>query len=144
MRLFLKYLATVCAIAIFTSVSIGKLVDHGLILLENSRYQEWDNIARGSINAEVVILGSSRGMTSYNPHIIENGLNKDTYNLSYDAGSFSLQSSKFHLYLENNTTPKLIIQNIDLTHFSTNNVLIGENNMLPFREEALFKNHFSG
>lgn len=144
MRLFLKYLATVCAIAVVTSVSMGKLVDHGLILLENSRYQEWDNIARGSINAEVVILGSSRGVSGYNPQILSSRLGKKAYNLSYDAGTFELQASKYALYATNNKTPDVIIQNIDLTHFNPGDSLIGENNMLPFREEALFKNHFSG
>jgi len=144
MKHFLKYLAVICALTVVFWIGAGKMVDHGLIKLENSRYQEWDNIARGTINAEVVILGSSRGVSGYNPQIIGAGLNKKAYNLSYDAGSYALQASKFNLYLENNKTPELIIQNIDFTHFAANDSLIGENNMLPFRENDLFKTHFAG
>ena len=144
MSMFYKYLAIICAMTVFVSVGIGKLVDNGLILLENSRYQEWDNIARGFINAEVVVLGSSRGVSGYNPQILSAGLGKKAYNLSYDAGTFELQASKYALYAANNKTPDLVIQNIDLTHFNPGDSLIGENNMLPFREETLFRKHFSG
>lgn len=144
MKGFLKNLAIVTIITAALCVTVGKLVDHGLIQLENSRYQEWNQIARGTINAEVVILGSSRGVSGYDPRIIGAGLGKKAYNLSYDAGTFGLQASKYQLYAENNKTPELIIQNIDITHFNTSELLIGENNMLPFRETTLFKKHFAG
>jgi hypothetical protein len=144
MNKFLKYFVIICALTAVFWIGAGKIIDHGLIQLDKSRYQEWEAIAGGGINADVVILGSSRGVSGYNPQIIGEGLRKKTYNLSYDAGSFALQASKFDLYLENNKTPKIIIQNIDFTHFAANDTLIGENNMLPFRENDLFKTHFAG
>lgn len=132
MKKFLLYCTAIVMIAFCFSFTIEKTVDAGLIGLENSRYQDWDNILSGNINAEVLVLGSSRGMTGYNSEIIEKFLNKKTHNLSVNAGSYGLQRDKYTIYLKYNKAPSIIIQNIDLVNFQESKRVPDHLFLLPF------------
>lgn len=112
------------------SCALEYAFDFGLNTLKGSIYEEWSSIANGKINAEVIILGSSRGVVGYDSEIIENHLNRSTYNLSFDAASYNLQQVKLNSYLSVNKTPSIIIQNVDLAHFS-------KSSFIPFEKQFI-------
>ncbi len=117
MKAFFKYLIEILLITLIISFGIQYLSDNGLRNLKNSRYNDWENILQGKINSDVIINGSSRGDSGFNPRIIGNKLNSSCFNISYNAGKHNLQQYKFDIYIKNNKKPKIVIQNIDLAYF---------------------------
>jgi len=110
---------------VVTAIGYGlePVLDYGLNNLPGSVYEEWKNIVDGEIDANLVVVGSSRGVVSYNPVMLQEQLEHSGYNLSFDAASYNLQQSKLNVYLLNNKMPSIIIQNIDLSHFSKSIVI---------------------
>lgn len=110
--------------------ALEPFIDYGLESIESSDYKEWKNILDGNINADVIVMGSSRGKVSYDTEILEQGLGLKVYNLSFDGGSYNLQNIKLKAYLKHNKKPKLIIQNIDIVHFQTSKILINDRQII--------------
>jgi len=129
---FLLYVFKIIIFSFLVALFIQYLADLGLKKLDDSIYSDWNKILDGNINSDLVILGSSRGYVSYDPRIIEKTIGLTSYNLSINAGSYNLQNLKFESYLNKNRNPKVIIQNIDLTHFSKSNNLPEEFQFLPY------------
>lgn len=132
MKFFFKYIIQIVAVTLVFAFGIQYFSDNGFKQLKNSRYNDWTNILNGKINSEIIINGSSRGFVGYNPVIIGDKLNLSCFNLSFNAGSYNLQQSKFDIYLKNNKTPKIIIQNIDLAFFVKSTKLPDEEQFYPF------------
>lgn len=105
--------------------------------IENSIYQDWNRILKGEINSELLILGSSRGVVCYNPRILEEYTSLSSHNLSFNAGGYNLQELIYEVYLERNEKPKILVQNIDLTHFGVSKRLPDEHQFLPFYSDKL-------
>lgn len=123
-------MAVLLGVAYLVAMALQLVSDHGLKLQEKSVYEDWDAIVKGTVNADLVIVGSSRGYTGYNPMIIGDGLKMKAHNLSFNAGGYKLQERKLDIYLKNNATPKIIVQNIDLAHFSENRMLPDESQFI--------------
>ena len=75
--------------------------------------EAWYDLMNGDINADVIVMGSSRAWVHIDPLILDSILGVNTYNLGIDGRSFNSQIKKYHIYREHNNKPKLIIQNID-------------------------------
>lgn len=132
MKLFMvhviKLFLAIFAIAFF----LQWMADSGLKQLPNSKFEDWQDLFAGKIDSDVVILGSSRACVNYDPSIIEGELNLSTFNLGFNAASYNIQKTKYQWFIENNETPKIIIQNIDLSHFKPSSQVPDPNQFLPF------------
>lgn len=139
---FLIYCFKILFFSLLGAIILQSISDEGLKGIKNSRFEEWDNILKGGINAELIILGSSRGSVSYNPEIIGELTHLDAYNLSFDAASHNIQSAKYNIYLKNNLKPKVIVQNVDLAHFSNSSIIPNKNHFIPFSASDEFHLEF--
>ena len=78
-------------------------------------YQQWSGLYKDSLYADVVVLGSSRAWTQYNPAILDSILHTNTFVNGIDGSAINRQMIKYKNYCRiTNSKPKLIIQNIDL------------------------------
>ncbi|MEP0263920.1 hypothetical protein [Dokdonia sp.] len=143
MKRFFLHIVSIVGCVLILTFSLGYIVNQGLIHIQDSRFQEWNAILDGDINAEVVVLGSSRGVVSYDPTIISNSLGLTTHNLSYNAGSYNLQIDKYNIYRNKNRSPKIIIQNIDLSHFSPSTHIPNTIDLLPHTNMASVEDLFN-
>ena len=132
MRIFLFHILKVLGYSFILGFILQFMADEGLRKMENSGFSEWDQILKGEINADLIIKGSSRGAVGYNPEVIERITGLESFNISFDAGSHNLQEIKSILYDKNNSTPEVIIQNIDLTHFSISKQIPNKYQFIPF------------
>jgi hypothetical protein len=121
---------------LFFAIFFG--LEKSLILLRNSAPgreldKRLENILKGEINADVIILGSSRGARDIMASNIADSLNTTAYNLSYPGSDIS-----FHEYLLeklvkfNNKKPKLVILAAD------DPVELILNNTIYFRLDRLY------
>ncbi|MCC8358508.1 hypothetical protein [Salinimicrobium sediminilitoris] len=115
------------------------MADSGLKKIDRSIFQDWDHIIRGEINADLLVLGSSRGAVGYDPSVLEEQLGLSSFNLSFNAGSYNLQEVKLEAYVENNEPPKMIIHNLDLAHFVSSKEVPERYQFLPFLENKYLR-----
>ncbi|WP_422355042.1 SGNH/GDSL hydrolase family protein [Roseivirga pacifica] len=66
-------------------------------------------VFRGSINADLIILGNSRARRHIDPKIVDSVLSVDSYNLGQDATGFRIQKMIYDLYRQHNQKPKYIV-----------------------------------
>lgn len=112
--------------------AIQLVVDQGLRLSKNEKYNEWNKIIKGKINADVVFLGSSRTYKHFNPKVFDKKLKKNTYNLGNNGISLDLQAIRNKAYFSNNTNPKIIIQNVDITCLNKTKELYNKPQYFPY------------
>jgi hypothetical protein len=78
-------------------------------------YQQWSGLYKDSLYADVVVLGSSRAWTQYNPVILDSILHTNSFVNGIDGSTINRQMIKYKNYCRiTNSKPNLIIQNIDL------------------------------
>lgn len=75
--------------------------------------EAWYDLMNGNIDADVIVMGSSRAWVHVNPQILDSVLNTTTYNIGIDGSCINRQIHKYNVFRNLNRKPKLIIQNID-------------------------------
>lgn len=113
MRKFISRAMVFCLILYVTLV----IVDYAYSgLIRKSNYtpvEAWTDIVDGTIQADVIALGSSRTLVQVDPMILDSVLCSCSYNLGYNGSPINRQVKKYNIYRRRNAKPKLIIQNID-------------------------------
>ncbi|GEM_PF-361708 len=74
----------------------------------------WNEIYQGKVEADIVIYGSSKGWTHFNPVMIEQAFNLPCYTLGLNASNILWQHIRHKEYLKFNPPPKLIILSLDI------------------------------
>lgn len=108
----------------------------GLRKIETSGFGVTNRMVRGEINAEIVISGSSRAQTHYDPRIIQRETGLKTYNLGRNGSQTDLQLAVLKTYLQHNTKPRLIIHNLDSFAFVTTREIYDPAQYFPYLNEV--------
>ncbi|WOI23109.1 hypothetical protein [Nonlabens ulvanivorans] len=130
MKKFFNHISIFFLVLIIVGYGLEPVIDYGLHSLEGSVYAEWQDLVNGKINTDLIVMGSSRGVVSYDAMMIEKELGISSFNLSFNAGSYNLQQAKMNAYLISNKVPTVIFQNIDLAHLSKSEVI-------PFEQQFI-------
>jgi len=112
------------------------LITSGLRKIETSGFGVTNQIVNGQINADIVISGSSRAQTHYDPRIIEQATGLSTYNIGRNGSQTDLQLAVLKTYLQHNRKPKLIIHNLDSFSFVTSKEIYDPAQYIPYLSEA--------
>ena len=104
---FIISLVLACLLDFFISLKLTNSTER--------MYQQWSGLYKDSLYADVVVLGSSRAWTQYNPVILDSILHTNSFVNGIDGSAINRQMIKYKNYCRiTNSKPKLIIQNIDL------------------------------
>lgn len=115
---------------------------------EDYRINAWYDLMHSAVDADVVIMGSSRAWKHISPAILDSILNTSTYNLGMDGSTINRQIHKYNIFRKYNRKPQLIIQNIDMWTLKYN-VGFQKEQFLPYfwnhtmRNEMLVDEPFS-
>lgn len=112
MKKFIIKLLIFCIAPMAVLIPLGYMVDAGLHKSRQFYYAEWNDLFGGKINADMLILGTSRAWVHFSPQIIDSGLHINSYNLGMDATPFNLQYERLKIYLRYNKKPKYILQEV--------------------------------
>ena len=89
-------------LALCTLLIVNILLDFDISRhLRHSRgivYNNWNKIIYDTINADLLVLGSSRAVNHYNPLIMDSILCLNTYNLGLTASNVSRQMVRYQVY----------------------------------------------
>lgn len=109
---FIITLVLACLLDFFISLKLTKSTER--------IYQQWSGLYKDSLYADVIVLGSSRAWTQYNPAILDSILHTNSFVNGIDGSAINRQMIKYKNYCRiTNNKPKLIIQNIDLGTMDT-------------------------
>lgn len=105
--------------------------------LKTSNYREitkWNEVIEGGIDAQILIVGSSRALVHFDCEYIQKVTGKTCYNLGFDGTTFPLQKFMLELYLSGNTVPEKIIWSLDYHTFSEAPDYYGFEQLVPYQE----------
>lgn len=133
MFFFLKRCSLFLFITSVIAFSIQYLTDLGLKKSNFSQeYKEWYEIKNSKINADLIILGSSRALRHFSPIVIDKNLNLNSYNLGMDGQFFLSQKWRLKQYLKYNKKPATIIQTVDYWFLNNPKITTGYTQFIPY------------
>jgi len=115
MKKFILRLLLFCLAPLPLLYAFQHLVDTGLKRSRHFFYSEWNDIFNGSINADLIISGTSRAWVQISPRILDSSLHINTYNIGMDGSPFSMQFDRFRIYLQHNKKPRYVLQEVGYT-----------------------------
>lgn len=130
-------------ISIFCLLYIGFFycVDRGLRSSDYVDYAEWNDIYNGDVNADLLIMGSSRAWRQVDPSILDEELGLNSYNLGIDGYHIPMQIGKFKVYETYNKTPNKMIYIVDHFSFDQREDLFNKNQFLPYVKDSLLQSY---
>jgi hypothetical protein len=131
-----KTIVLVCLIAI-SFYALSYIVDAGLRKSRNNYYASWNDLYDSKINADLLVLGSSRAAFHVSPSIIDSVLKVNSYNLGLSAWHFDMQYARFKIYLKYNHKPKYIIHNVDVYGFCKRADVVDAQQFLPYLNDSI-------
>lgn len=113
MKTFVRNIIFLLIPVMLFAVLADYVVTKGLQQSGDQKYQVWNEIYRGNIDADLVVLGSSRAWTAYNTYMLDSLLGINSYNLGIDGLSVYAQILRYNTYIRFNTKPKAVLLNVD-------------------------------
>ena len=113
MKRFLIHLGLWLAALFLLGLSVDFMITKGLRKTGIRKYAVWNDIYNKRIDADLLVLGSSRACYGYNTYILDSLLHCNSYNLGIDGHHFDMQLIRYQTYRRFNAKPKLILLNTD-------------------------------
>ena len=134
MKKFLVRFFIWLGIAFLMAIPIDLMISSGLRKTDIRKYAAWNDIYRGNICADLVVVGSSRAWCGYNTYILDSLLHCNSYNLGLDGHYFDMQFVRYQTYRRYNRKPKMVIVNTDFSTFgaTTSNKLYEREQFFPY------------
>lgn len=138
-----RCLWVVVPILVILSVLSG-LADAGFKHSRTWEYGVWNDIYDGRINADLLVMGSSRAVVQVSPLILDSALGLSTYNIGMAAWPFRMQYSRLKVYLQHNRKPRYIVEVMDLHTLGDREDLYGYNQFYPYLGDPLIREACKG
>lgn len=114
MKKFIKLLILVICILFMLNIILDYSFTRFLYKSKSELYGEWNKIIHDTINADLVVIGSSRAWAQYNPYIMDSLLIVNSYNLGINGGTVNRQIVKYKTFCHYQTKkPSYVIVNFD-------------------------------
>ena len=140
MKRFLKNICILALIVIPLLYALDYAVTKGLRRSRQEEFAVWNDIYNSKINADVLIMGSSKARMMVSPFALHGALNLSCYNIGMDSWQFSMQYARFRVYLQHNRKPSYIIQVIDIPFFSDRADLYDAVQFIPYLHDTIISN----
>lgn len=98
MKVFAKTIILLLGVLLLLNMALDVVLSRILIQSQSKLYKEWNAIIYDSINADLLVMGSSSALLHYDPHIMDSLLSLDSYNLGIYASHVKRQIGKVEVY----------------------------------------------
>ena len=136
---FIKNIIVFVAIILLLALVADLMVSKGLRLTERGHFYTMNALMNKKLDADIVILGNSRAVGSYNPYIIDSVLGVNSRNLGVSAQPFGVSYLRWQLYHRNNVKPDLVIVNIDFRELRIVSNGFEKEQYYPYMTDSLVK-----
>lgn len=115
-------------------------VDRGLRKSDHPNFKEWNEIADGAINADLIINGSSRARGHISPAILDSALGLNTFNLGLDGHQFDAEYMRYKFYRKYNEKPRVVVQTLDLLALTRKDAPFQPMQFAPYLGDSIIRN----
>jgi hypothetical protein len=121
--------------------ALDQTISTGLRGLDSSAFGVWNKIIQGRINADILVVGSSRALNHYDPSVITKTTGISSFNIGLNGAQIDMQLARLKTYLKYNKKPKILIYNLDLFTFQlSHGEVYDPGQYIPYlRESSLFE-----
>jgi hypothetical protein len=102
---------------IFLIYALNTMINVGLRRIQTGQFGVSNWIVAGKINADIIITGSSRAVSHYDPRIIESVTGLTAFNIGLNGSQTDMQLAVLKTYLRHNRKPKIVFHNLDAFSF---------------------------
>ena len=120
-----------CLLLFFVGDRLGGYILSKIAAESNFRYAR---LYQGKAEADILLLGNSRGLIFYQPYI-EEKTKKSTLNLSYNSMPIDLGKVMVSDYLKNYKTPELLIIDVTMCDRHNEKLIAGFNTFSGYSED---------
>lgn len=113
MKRFLKHIGSWIVALYLIMLGLDIIVSSGLRKTDIRKYAVWNDIYNHKIDADLIIVGSSRAWCGYNTQILDSLLGCNSYNLGLDGHALDAQIVRYDAYKRNSPSPRVVIINTD-------------------------------
>ena len=128
----LKRVSCFFAVLVLAAFVLDAAITSGLRSIRTSQNGVSNDIMQGRINADIVITGSSRALSHYDPRIVERLTGRTAFNLGRNGSQTDMQLAVFKAYLEHNRAPQIVIHNLDAFSFVTTREVYAPAQYVPY------------
>lgn len=113
MKKFLRQILIFAFILLLLATAFDLLLTVKAFRKTASPFATWNDIYRKNINADLLIMGSSRAYVQFNPAVFDSLLHTNSYNLGMNGRSADSQILKYKVFRrQGNTKPQLIVYEV--------------------------------
>lgn len=120
MKKFLINLGVFVILGYIVALCCDIMISRGLRKMEEYRFQPWNEMMNGGMEHDLLIMGNSRGLSHFNPIILDSLLGVSSYCLGIGGYPLNAHILKYEMYAQNNKKPKNIIYDVDCGTLSIN------------------------
>lgn len=112
-----------------------EIVTRGLKRCDGTELKEWNAVLAGRIDADLLILGSSRAWVHVSPAVLDSVLPTKSYNLGMDGCRLPAQLCRYELYRKHHPPPKVLLQVVDCHSLENERTLYMKGQFDPYVDE---------
>jgi len=114
MKRFLQTILIVLFLLLTISIPFDYVLSNYLTHSKARKYVVWNDIVFDTVNADLLVLGSSRAWVQYDTYIMDSMLNINSYNLGIDGSALNRQMLRYKIYDHfQKKKPKALLINVD-------------------------------
>ncbi|MBQ7381992.1 MAG: hypothetical protein IJV61_03080 [Paludibacteraceae bacterium] len=113
MRQFIIKIAIFGVVLYGLAWALDYTISTGLYQMEDYRFMSWNEMQKGDINADILIMGNSRALSHFEPWTIDSITGMSCYNLGIGGYPINVETMKYHTYRLYNRKPQIIILQVD-------------------------------
>lgn len=144
MKKFIYKSLSAAVMLLISTWVLQQIVDFGLIRM-NAHSATQTSIAEllsDTLNADIVVMGNSRALCSYNPKVLEQATGKKVWNIGVSGQPFGISYMRYQLYALHNKKPQLIIVNIDNNELDMISNGFGREEYYPYFSDSIIQSYF--
>lgn len=126
-------------VVIILAISLGLhyFLDAQMKKLKYEDASVWNQITQGGIDADIIVLGSSRAATHIDPALISKTTSMSCFNLGMMGHNFYIENARYNYYLQHNKAPKLIILSLDYESLQRRPDLFNHTQFLAYLDDSI-------
>ena len=94
------------------AILVDWMVSSGLRKTDLRKYAVWNDIYKGGMHPDLLVVGNSQAWNGYDPRLMDSILNIDSYNLSIVGHFVDYQIIQYNTYRRFNAKPKVVALNV--------------------------------
>lgn len=114
---------------------MNAMLNSGLRRIKTCQFGVSNAIVEGKINADIIITGSSRAVSHYDPRIIQSVTGLTAFNIGRNGSQTDMQLAVLKTYLKHNRKPRIVIHNLDAFSFVMTTEVYDPGQYLPYLGE---------